>query len=216
MPSFGSWRNPFSDKVTIPGVVYSEDWTPTADYVWERSNRNLTYNGYEALDEFVNTRGELTPPAPDELPYTYGEQVGLVGVHPGRMQPRSFYMPTTDFGMYDYDEVSPEEKELYVKWSAKMAADYNVAYLAGAMGTALLVTAWAPLPARVFATFTTAVLGSFLDTMRVYWNASVEREHLDDFLVAKEIWYLKNVEAYQLQLPKIPRGQEAEHWEPCA
>ncbi|CAD2221608.1 hypothetical protein AGDE_06545 [Angomonas deanei] len=53
--------------------------------------------------------------------------------------------------------------------------------------------------------------GVAVEVTRSYMAASKERQDLDDFILAKEIWYIKNVETYQVGIPRMPRGREKEY-----
>ena len=214
MSSLKDWltRGP---KVNIPGVVYSEDWIdPHAqkkDYTGSLRNLGGNSEFEKNWAKMAHGKHEYLPKPPEEEPYTKLEQAGFIGVHPSRSTPRQFYMPTTDFAMYEYDEISPEEQELMTKWTAKMINN-NPFWVLSALSFSGIVTCRAPIPVRMTMILGTVAVGTIADIVRVYTLAAVEREQLDDFILAKEVWYMKNVEAYQLRLPLMARGSEEKHW----
>ncbi|KAL7704526.1 hypothetical protein N2W54_000990 [Lotmaria passim] len=200
----------------IPGVVYSEDMVSLAasleeqrSKVWGGNLRNVRME--TAPDLIVRTSGAAqAKPGPETEPYTFWERVGLVPVHPSRVRARQYYHPITDFALYDYDEVAPEEKELTAKWMAKVM-EFNGATPAGILCVAGCVVLPLHTIYRMPLLVAAGITGVAVEVTRAYMAASQQRQDLDDFLLAKEIWYIKNVETYQLGLPRIPRGREREY-----
>ena len=204
--------NLLSRKVNIPGVVYSEDWKPpeTEYHGWRGSMQHVVE---ESVPDII--RGSLehsaktSKPSPDEVPYTFWEKIGVFPIHVDRLRPRQYYIPTTDFRYYDYDEMSPEERELKERWMARLF-DYNWQVPTFFFSTVAAASAALPTKARMPLIMFAAIGGSMAEGYRVVWNASVEREVLDDFIVAKEIWYIKNVETPQYEYCTFEPGKEPE------
>ncbi|KAH9599341.1 hypothetical protein LSM04_006656 [Trypanosoma melophagium] len=223
MPLWADLREHFRGRVCLPGVVYSEEMrvgqrestrageslqiTPAA--AWHGGLRNVRMSTAPApLLRSAALAAEVAGPA--TVPYTFAERVGIVPVHPARVRPRPYYHPITDFGLYDYDEVSPEEKALTARWMAKVFEFNSATPLA-----VLCVTGCIVLPLhtvyRMPLLVAAGATGVAAEITRAYMAAAPERQDLDDFILAKEIWYIKNVETYQLGIPRIPRGREAEY-----
>ncbi|RNF20054.1 uncharacterized protein Tco025E_03883 [Trypanosoma conorhini] len=209
------WRRLFG-RVSVPGVVYSDEVDAAAQLrqqreasAWRGNLRNVRLDTAPAL--LLRTSGvDQSIPGPEEDPYTFWERIGIVPVHPSRVRPRQYYHPITDFGLYDYDEVSPEERDLTAGWMAKVL-EFNGAVPLGivcAVGCVVL-----PLHTvyRMPLLVAAGASGVMVEITRAYMSAAKERQDLDDFILAKEIWYIKNVEAYQLGIPRIPKGREAEY-----
>ncbi|AAZ11376.1 uncharacterized protein TEOVI_000011500 [Trypanosoma equiperdum] len=203
-------------RVNIPGVVYSDEIDATATY--DRQQRESMWRG-----NLRNVRLDTVPPlllrtsgaenallGPEEEPYTFWERVGVVPVHPSRVRPRQYYHPITDFGLYDYDEVSPEERDLTARWLAKVL-EFNAAVPLGILCAAGCLVLPLHTVYRMPLLVASAATGVMFEITHSYMNAGKERQDLDDFILAKEIWYIKNVEAYQLDIPLIPKGREAEY-----
>ncbi|AYU77908.1 hypothetical protein conserved [Leishmania donovani] len=216
MPGFGSLWRWLRRESAIPGVVYSdqlqnikEELERQQNIRWAGNLRNVRLESAPHL--IVRTSSSSAAlPGPEEEPYTFWERIGLVPVHPSRVRARQYYHPITDFALYDYDEVSPEEKELTAKWMARVM-EFNAATPAGI----LCVTGCLVLPLhtvyRMPLLVAAGITGVAVEVTRAYMAASQQRQDLDDFLLAKEIWYIKNVETYQLGIPRIPRGREREY-----
>ncbi|EPY32967.1 hypothetical protein STCU_02555 [Strigomonas culicis] len=151
-----------------------------------------------------------TRPGPEEEPYTFWERVGLVPVHPSRIRARQYYHPITDFGLYDYDEVSPEEKDLTARWMAQVM-EFNGAIPAGVLCVAGCLVLPLHTVYRMPLLVGAGITGVAIEVTRSYMAASKQRQDLDDFILAKEVWYIKNVETYQLGVPRMPKGREKEY-----
>ena len=153
---------------------------------------------------FDQRHPENAPPKPEEKPYTFWERIGAMPVAESRLRQRQYYYPHTDFRDYTYDEASPEEQELRAKWLSRM---FDVSWHWPMIYFTTSFTCCLPLPPiyRTPAVVCCALTSIFLEGMRVYVNAGHEREMLDDFIVAKEFWYIKNVEALELGLVAKPK-----------
>ncbi|KPI89082.1 hypothetical protein ABL78_1818 [Leptomonas seymouri] len=201
---------------SIPGVVYSEDMVDLASVLeqqrsasWGGNLRNVRMETAPAI--FVRTNdAQEAKPGPETEPYTFWERIGLVPVHPSRVRARQYYHPITDFALYDYDEISPEEKELTARWMAKVL-EFNGATPAGILCIAGCVVLPLHTVYRMPLLVAAGITGVAVEVTRAYMAASQQRQDLDDYLLSKEIWYIKNVETYQLGLPRIPRGREREY-----
>lgn len=216
MPSLAAVWRWLQGYPSGPGIVYSEDMHDVNEKLAELKERrwqgNLQHVRMDNVpDLFVEYAGVAkAKPGPEEEPYTLWERAGLVPVHASRVRERQYYYPVTDFGMYDYDDISPEEKELTARWMARVM-EFNGAVPAGILcATGCVVL---PLHTRFRMPLLVAAgaLGVAVEVTRSYMAASKQRQDLDDFILAKEIWYIKNVETYQLGIPRIPRGREAEY-----
>eukprot|EP00760_Papus_ankaliazontas_P010622 PhM_4_TR14382/c0_g1_i1/m.54373 len=152
--------------------------------------------------------GKATTPVEDE-PYTFWERTGLVPIHVGRLRPRIFYYPITDFSKYAYDEISPEERELKARWIAKIY-DFGMAMPMCVWSCVLTGSIALPNTPRWALMILGGYLGLFLEFCRVYTLALPERQDLDDFIVAKEVWYIKNVEARDFGLMNQDDDEEEE------
>ncbi|ORC87712.1 uncharacterized protein TM35_000201210 [Trypanosoma theileri] len=223
MPLWEDLREHFRGRVCIPGVVYSEELRvsqregirnaeipQTAESTaWRGGLRNVRMSTAPAL-LLRSAASAADVEGPATVPYTFAERVGIVPVHPARVRPRPYYHPTTDFGLYDYDEISPEEKALTARWMAKVF-EFNSAVPLGVLcATGCIVL---PLHSvyRMPLLVAAGATGVVAEITRAYMSAAPERQDLDDFILAKEIWYIKNVETYQLDIPRIPKGREAEY-----
>lgn len=197
----------------MPGVVYSEDMDPDGvDCVPAMSWRGATLHYInELIEPELLQRAQISPAnmasGPEEVPYSFFERLGLVPIHPSRMRPRQYYMPTTDFSQYEYDDSSPEENELRSRWLAHLYT-FNTAVPAAILCVGGCMVLPLHTARRLPAIFSFGVSGVFFEAMRIYVGAFKERQDLDDFIVAKEFWYIKNEEVYELGIPRIPRGQE--------
>lgn len=210
------WRRVKGDVVDVPGVIYSDDLDVDAEL--------QRFEGLQWLGELRNVWKETVPDellalsdpsraakaGPEVEPYTFWERVGFVPVHPSRVRARQYYHPITDFGLYDYDEVSPEEKELTARWMARVM-EFNGAIPAGVLCAAGCVVLPMATHFRMPLLVAAGITGVAVEVTRSYMAAFAQRQDLDDFLLAKEIWYIKNVETYQLGIPRIPRGREREY-----
>lgn len=209
------WRRLRGDVVGIPGVIYSDEMD-----LHEAQRRHSSEQPIGGLRNVrlgtvpaalvQSATSQMSTPGPEEKPYTFWERIGLVPVHPSRVRARQFYLPITDFALYDYDEISPEEKELTAKWMARVM-EFNGAIPAGILCATGCVVLPLPTPLRMPLLIAAGATGVAVEIARSYVAAATQRQDLDDFLLAKEIWYIKNVETYQLGLPRIPRGREAEY-----
>lgn len=210
------WRRLNGGVVGVPGVVYSEDIDIDRELEKFESKRwlgELRNVRKETAPEGFLTLGDVakeTKVGPEVEPYTFWERVGLVPVHPSRVRARQYYHPVTDFGLFDYDELSPEEKELTVKWMARVM-EFNGAIPGGILCAAGCLVLPLPTHFRMPLLVAAGITGVAVEVTRSYMAAFRQRQDLDDFILAKEIWYIKNVETYQLGIPRIPRGREKEY-----
>ncbi|KAG8342364.1 hypothetical protein ERJ75_000065700 [Trypanosoma vivax] len=202
-------------RTSIPGVVYSDE-IDVASLLqeqqrsgWRGSLRNVRIDTAPELLVRASSDEEAQA-GPEEEPYTFWERVGIIPVHPSRVRPRQYYYPTTDFGLYDYDEISPEERELTARWMAKVL-EFNAVMPLGILCAAACVVLPLHTVYRMPLLVSAAASGVMFEITRGYMNAGKERQDLDDFILAKEIWYIKNVEAYQLGIPLMPKGRESEY-----
>ncbi|PBJ71451.1 hypothetical protein BCY84_16793 [Trypanosoma cruzi cruzi] len=209
------WRR-LRGRVGVPGVVYSDEIDAASQLrdqreasTWRGNLRNVRVETAPAL-LLRTSGGDQVLPGPEEDPYTFWERIGFVPVHPSRVRPRQYYHPITDFGLYDYDEVSPEEKELTAAWMAKVL-EFNGAVPLGILCAAGCIVLPLHTVYRMPLLVAAGATGVMVEITRSYMSAARERQDLDDFILAKEIWYIKNVEAYQLGIPFIPKGREAEY-----
>ena len=152
----------------------------------------------------VATTGQ---PSPEDSPYTIWERLGLVPIHLSRLRPRQYYMPTTDFSKYEYDEGSSEEHELRARWLSKLYM-FDMMVPGSVLAFGMIVSFPFHTFIRLPLFLSAGISGCMIEISRCYVLAMQERQDLDDFLLAKEIWYIKNEEVYELGLPTIPRGQE--------
>lgn len=202
-----------SKRVVLPGVVYSENYVPpTPEEMpgpWRGSMQHVIE---ESVPKPVRASLELTAqtarPTPEDTPYTWWERCGLVPVHVSRLRPRQYYHPTTDFRYYDYDEMSPEEKELKERWLARLL-DINWALPSACFSAWTALTVAFPTKLRMPLIMFGAGGSVMIESYRVFFNALPERQDLDDYIMTKECWYIKNVETPQLELtvidPKAPK-----------
>lgn len=195
---------------SIPGVVYYNSRSDVK--VEERKYEGFLQNiKLDSAPKQLIEGGHPTNvrPGPEEEPYTWLERMGLVPIHPSRVRARQFYHPITDFALYDYDELSPEEKNLTAEWISKVF-EFNMAV--PTMFVMLGAMVVLPLHSRFRAPMLVAVgaTGVFVEGARAYMGAARERQNLDDFIMSKEIWHIKNIETYQLGLPRMQRGTEAQ------
>ncbi|AIN97167.1 hypothetical protein LPMP_171290 [Leishmania panamensis] len=216
MPGLSSVWRWLRGEPAIPGVVYSDQLQNVKEELecqqnirWAGNLRNVRLES--APDLIVRTSSSTAAlPGPEAEPYTFWERIGLVPVHPSRVRARQYYHPITDFALYDYDEISPEEKELTARWMARVM-EFNGATPAGILCAAGCVVLPLHTVYRMPLLVAAGITGVAVEVTRAYMAASQQRQDLDDFLLAKEIWYIKNVETYQLGLPRIPRGREREY-----
>lgn len=205
MVSFWShlWRCVTGQIVGMPGVVYSDEidiereLAHHASLSWIAPLNSGTLHGIRRL-------------GPEEAPYTFWERIGLAPVHPSRVRARQYYHPITDFAMYDYDEISPEEKELTARWMAHVL-EFNGAVPAGILCAVGCIVLPLPTYLRMPLLVGAGAAGVGVEVTRSYMAAFRDRQDLDDFILAKELWYIKNIETYQLEVARIPRGREAEY-----
>eukprot|EP00759_Apiculatamorpha_spiralis_P010453 PhF_6_TR17133/c0_g1_i1/m.26413 len=198
-------------KVKIRGVYYEGDVARQLEAISKRESAKpsetaglftnmrpdtLTPAQVEALERMRQARDNPTT-VPEKDPYTFWEKTGLVPIALARLRPRQYYMPITDFSQYDYDQMSPEEEDLRARWLARLQD----------VGWQIPLTIWGTFTTAAFALPKTQrlflmVLGGYVaifgEWCRAYANALPQRQDLDDFIVAKEIWYIKNVEAEEL------------------
>lgn len=195
-----------------------DDAIPGVQYYNPSSTVNVQQKKYEgflhnvkldtAPQQLIACSGPMaTKPGPEEEPYTWFERMGLAPVHPSRVRARQFYMPTTDFGMFDYDEVSPEERDLTARWMSR-SLEFNMAVPTIFMCTSMMICVPLPTKFRLPVLLACAVTGVMIEGVRANLAAAKERQDLDDFILAKEIWHIKNVETYQLGLPRMTHGSE--------
>ncbi|CUG85491.1 Hypothetical protein, putative [Bodo saltans] len=202
------WLGLRKQGLSIPGIIYYDS----------RSDVRVDERKYEGF--LQNIKLDTAPrqliegglptnvrPGPEEEPYTWLERTGLVPIHPSRVRARQFYHPTTDFAMYDYDTMAPEEKDLTARWISKVF-EFNMAVPTMVVcGGAMIIL---PLHTRFRAPLLIALgaTGVFVEGWRACLAAAKERQDLDDYIMAKEIWHIKNIETYQLGLPRMQRGTE--------
>lgn len=201
----------------IPGVVYSDDIcitdiTENLEKKWLGGLQNINLDTAPPLLHIPLNQINEVHVGPEKEPYTFWERAGLVPVHPSRIRPRQFYHPITDFALYKYDEVSPEEKELTAKWMARVM-EFNGAIPAGILCAAGCIVLPLHTVYRMPLLVAAGITGVAVELTRGYMGASEQRQDLDDYILAKEIWYIKNVETYQLGVPRIPLGHEKEYRE---
>ncbi|ESL11200.1 hypothetical protein TRSC58_01057 [Trypanosoma rangeli SC58] len=209
------WRR-LRGRVSVPGVVYSDEIDAASQLqkqreasAWRGNLRNVRLDTAPALLLRKSGADQLLP-GPEKDPYTFWERIGVVPVHPSRVRPRQYYHPITDFGLYDYDEVPPEERDLTAGWMAKVL-EFNGAVPLGIVCAAGCVVLPLHTVYRMPLLVAAGASGVMVEITRAYMSAAKERQDLDDFILAKEIWYIKNVETYQLGIPRIPKGREAEY-----
>ena len=202
-------------KVKLPGVVYYNERSVIPGdgpkYVKPLYNV-ITENLKEGTSRSALESPKVLPGPEETTGFTYWERMGWVPIHPSRLRPRQHYMPTTDFNMYDYDEKSPEEKELYSRWLAR-TLDLDASIPIAALLVSWVVTMPFHAKVRVPLLLLTMIGAVTTEITRASIRAAPARQDLDDFHVAKEIWYIKNVEAYQMGVPLIPKGREVEFQE---
>lgn len=180
----------------IVGAIQSSDrkddpWLGSLNSMINHTMPSRFKDAFQARDE--------NAPSPEEIPYTFWERIGAMPVHVARIRPREYYYPWTDFRNFTYDESSDEEVQLRAAWLSKMFdISWHWPAIWFASGFCLVI----PLPPayRTPSVVAIALTSVFLEGARVYVNAAPEREKLDDFIVAKEFWYVKNVEALELGL----------------
>lgn len=143
----------------------------------------------------------------EDTPYTIWERVGLAPIHLSRLRPRQFYMPVTDFSKFNYDESSPEEKELRARWLAQLNM-FDMMVPASVLMAGMILSFPFHTFIRLPIFISSGISGCMIEMSRCYISALQERQDLDDFIFAKEIWYIKNDEVYEMGLPTLPRGQE--------
>ena len=216
----GASQSTDGEFANIPGVMTSEQWEngvveaihSNSDAPWLGSLSSLISQtmpdrfklAFDARDP------ENAAPSPEVKPYTFWERVGAMPVNVGRLRPRQYYYPCTDFRDWTYDEASPEESQLRARWLSRMfdvSWHWPVIYFSSSFIFCLPLPATYRTPGRVCCALTSVLA----EGMRVYINAGAEREALDDFIVAKEFWYMKNVEALELGLVSKPQVSETEY-----
>ena len=173
----------------------------------QRYTGSLQHAFVDTLSPNVLAAMTAVKPSVSERPYTAWEKLGILPIHVSRLQPRQYYYPYTDFSKYEYDVQSPEEKFLRARWGAKL---FNMN-----LGLPLKIQFWFAVVAAVMPSnrFRLLMLGLggvaavHLEAARVALDALPEREALDDFLVAKEIWFIKNVETREFNINTL-EGQE--------
>lgn len=197
----------------IPGVTHSRQLTQEAlsnEIDGTRWTGGLQHVNMDTapplLLSSLNTINDIRP-GPEHDPYTFWERAGLVPVHPSRVRPRQFYHPITDFALYKYDDISPEEKELTARWMARVM-EFNGAIPAGILCAAGCFVLPLHTVYRMPLLVAAGITGVAVELTRAYMGASEQRQDLDDFILAKEIWYIKNIETYQLGVPRMPVGKE--------
>lgn len=202
----------FRTSYTIPGVVSSDaisphDLSESLVKEWTGDFRHINLaTAPPLLYASINQANEAKL-GPEMEPYTFWERVGLIPVHPSRIRPRQYYHPITDFALYDYDEISPEEKELTAKWMAKVM-EFNGAIPAGILCAAACLVLPLHTVYRMPLLVGAGIMGVATEVTRSYMGASDLRQDLDDFILSKEIWYIKNIETYRLGVPRTPRSEE--------
>jgi hypothetical protein len=192
-----------------PGVIYSEDWKApeVEDFsAWKGTLFHVRPDQLpNVMKKSIDNDDPAKKPGPEEIPYTFWERIGAVPLSAARLRPRQYYHPVTDFTKFSYDQMSPEEVELRSRWMARMwEFGWQYPLILWSAGTAFCI----PLPfkIRLPATVVVGISVVMLEFHRVYVNASKEKEMLDDFLFAKEIWYIKNVETKEFGLDTLPPG----------
>lgn len=208
----GRWLS--GNRSNVPGVVYSDEMRldeliSLKEAKWDGVLRNVRMETAPAILTQGNALNEEKP-GPEKEPYSFWERVGIVPVHPSRVRQRQYYLPITDFALYDYDEASPEERDLTARWMARVM-QFNGYVPAGVLAVGACIALPFPTPIRMPLLIATGLSGVALELTRSYLRAAEERQDLDDFIMAKEIWYIKNVETYQLGIPRMPRGREKEY-----
>ena len=206
-----------SKKVVMPGVVYSEDWSMPDRFLpqtHDSSNHALFQRLPKAAERLSRYSEQIAGPrvtaGPEVEPYTWWERIGGVPLTASRFRPRQFYHPTTDFRKYTYDEMGPEERRLKAEWISRII---NPNWVQATMIWVTLSLPAVVLPARYRMPYAIATANStfFIEAIIQWMDAAVERQNLDDFLVAKEVWYIKNVETAQLKIvtmdPKLTNDQ---------
>lgn len=212
-----NWKKIFERKKNhdVVGVVYSDDLElheikNNIEKKWVGGLQNVNlYTAPPLLYSPINQINKLEP-GPEKSPFTFWERMGLVPVHSSRIRPRQYYHPVTDFGLYSYDEVSPEEKELTAKWMAKVM-EFNGAIPAGILCAAGCFVLPLHTVYRMPLLVAAGITGVAVEVTRGYIGASEQRQDLDDFILSKEIWYIKNMETYQLGIPRMSSGEEKKY-----
>ena len=196
----------------IPGVIYSENWQPPdadAYATWRGAMYHVRPETMpKPMVHFLDVDAEVRKEGPETAPYTFWERIGAVPVSAARLRPRQYYYPTTDFSKFTYDDQSPEEVLLRAKWIARMY-EFGWTYPATVFTASSAMCVPLPFRIRLPAMVACAITAVALEMQRVYALAAKEKEHLDDFLFAKEVWYIKNVEARELGVELLPVGVTA-------
>jgi hypothetical protein len=199
-------------QTKIPGVVYSQDYRPPSDDelpVWRGlAHHNITPGTEAPSLQYVDTQNAPLRPGPEAEPYTFWERVGAMPISLARVRPRQYYYPVTDFTMFGYDQASPEERLLKANWMARMF-DFNYQLPVMIWGSSLVFAIAMPPVIRLPVLMSTGITCVFAECTRVYVAGAREREMLDDFLHAKECWYIKNVETQELELATMGDDVEA-------
>lgn len=217
----GAWESrtlsPFGGRPSrpnIPGVIYSEDWQPPRPEeipTFEGGSKHILVERMpqalaDRLDDMVKR------PAPEDVPYTFWELIGAVPVNVTRLRPRQFYYPTTDFSRYEYDAQSPEERMLKMQWFARLYdVQWQVPVVVWSVGACASIAF--PPTIRLPMLAGSGVTAVLTEAVRCYLGAAHEREALDDFLIAKEVWYIKNDETKRMQLETLEPGVNPVEWE---
>jgi hypothetical protein len=198
-----------NSKVKVPGVVYSEDWIPPEPGQfagWKGQMYHVRKDTLpQGMRENLDIKRVVDVAGPEAEPYTFWERIGAVPISMSRIRPRQYYHPHTDFSKYDYDDQPPEEVELRAQWMARMFEfSWTYPMTMFCVGGAMAI----PLPFRIRLPTMAglAITVMFVEFQRVYANSAREKEMLDDFLVATEIWYIKNVETKEFGLDTLPLG----------
>lgn len=199
-----------SSSSNIPGVLRSEDYTPPAPGdgpVWRGSLTHIiTDNMKPETVQRIKDMDTCGAETLDERPYTFAERTGMIPVHPTRLQPREYYYPTTDFSAFDYDDASPEEKLLRKKWLTRLfewKTRVPTMFTMGSILTGMMLNRF-----RYAVIMGGIVIGMQVEFARLFMRAMPERQDLDDFILAKELWYIKNVEVEKMGFPVLGPGEE--------
>jgi len=217
--SYDTQPHPFirGKRSGMVGVAYEDEVREEYERVHKPTIEANPYTDVDKTGVFSNIRAEnlsgrqvaileklrqdMADPnsQPINEPYTFWERTSLVAIPINRLQPRLFYHPTTDFSKYTYDEMSVEEKELKARWMARLY-EYSWPVPVSVWCGFLTVSMGMPPFYRMVTMTVASYVAVFVEWCRVYNNALPERQDLDDFVVAKELWYIKNVEAQELGL----------------
>ena len=216
---YGSW-NPWNGRIHLPGVTYHDG--SRSQHHDEKEIEILTsqlpsfkgptfHHAYmdlmtEEQKEYVKQL-QNNAPSVEDVPYSFSEKVGCLPIHAARLRPRQYYMPTTNFERYDYDEASPEEEVLKSAFYAK-ALEFDVSLPAAGLLFSALFFMKVPSYIRLTLISCITVTALMAEFSRSWLAANKERLELDDFLLAKELWYIKNDEVREHNIPTMKRGSE--------